>query len=347
MLKPAYLLLGIALVMVTPYGLRASHKRAVIANNYQSGNQISGHVFDTSGRPVEKLRVELLDEVDSVIQSTRTDSSGLFQFKSLSTGTFQVRVHTFGTNYVEPSPERVSIINFNQGQAGIRGFQFIQADFTLRTREEGAGTRNNGAVFAQDVPEPARKLFAEGVRLLEAKDDKQGLEAIKKSIEVFPNYFMALERLGTEYAKREKYLAADILLTKAVEINPRADQSLYWLGISQYKLNQTASAIATLKRVISLVPNSINASMALGIALYAEGKLNESEIQFKQTYKLAKSSGKNIPVVHLHLAQLYDKIKRYKDEASELELYLQEEPNDPETPTYRKAIESLQKKARQ
>lgn len=353
MLKRAYIMLGVFLAIAATCESRGLNlgptemERAASARTSQTGNQITGLIMDTSRRPVEKLRVELLNDVDGVLQTARTDSTGRYRFSGLSSGTFQVRVYTSGTNYVEPPTERISIVNFNRDSAGVGGAQFMQVDFTLRPRADGGERSGSGVVFAQDVPEPARKLFLEGVKQLEAKDEKQGLENIKKSIETFPNYFAALEKLGTEYAKRERYLAAAIVLTKAVEVNPKADQSLYWLGISHYKLNQTAPAIAALKRAISLVPNSINSSMALGIALYAEGQMDESEAQFKQAYKLAKSNGQSLPVVHLHLAQLYDKTKRYKEEASELELYLQEQPNDPNAATYRKAVENLKRKAKQ
>ena len=66
----------------------------------QQNNAISGHVSDDQRRPIPNLRVELLNEVDSVIQAAKTDGSGLFVFRKLSDGTFQVRVLTHGTDYV-------------------------------------------------------------------------------------------------------------------------------------------------------------------------------------------------------------------------------------------------------
>src|SRR5687768_16861656 len=62
-------------------------------------NSISGHVSDGRGA-IPNLQVELLNDMDSVIQRTKTDSSGLFAFRRLSTGIFQVRVQTYGTSYI-------------------------------------------------------------------------------------------------------------------------------------------------------------------------------------------------------------------------------------------------------
>src|ERR1051325_2824447 len=64
-----------------------------------SNNTISGHVSNDQHVPLANLRVELLNEVDTVISTVKTDGSGLFVFRKLSDGTFQVRVQTSGTNY--------------------------------------------------------------------------------------------------------------------------------------------------------------------------------------------------------------------------------------------------------
>src|ERR1044071_5743475 len=73
-----------------------------------SSNSISGHVSNDQHMPLADLRVELLNEVDSVIRTVKTDGSGLFVFRKLSDGTFQVRVQTSGTNYVSQTKEHTS-----------------------------------------------------------------------------------------------------------------------------------------------------------------------------------------------------------------------------------------------
>src|SRR6185503_6413066 len=67
---------------------------------HQAAISISGHVSDSSRNPIPDLQVELLNDVDSVIQRTKTDGSGLFGFLRLSEGIFQIRVQTYGTSYL-------------------------------------------------------------------------------------------------------------------------------------------------------------------------------------------------------------------------------------------------------
>jgi hypothetical protein len=49
----------------------------------QNPNIVSGHVTDDRQNPVSDVRVELLNEVDTVIQAVKTNGSGLFVFRIL------------------------------------------------------------------------------------------------------------------------------------------------------------------------------------------------------------------------------------------------------------------------
>src|SRR4030095_14617876 len=66
----------------------------------QQVTSISGHVSDNRRNPIPDLQVELLNDVDSVIARTKTDTSGLFVFQRLSNGVFQLRVQPYGTSYI-------------------------------------------------------------------------------------------------------------------------------------------------------------------------------------------------------------------------------------------------------
>src|SRR5215813_14949993 len=79
--------------------LHASHTGSYLLN------RIEGQVYDPNHRPVQNLYVELLNEVDSVIQRTKTNASGRFFFAGVPPGRLTVRVVTFGTNFMEQTQE--------------------------------------------------------------------------------------------------------------------------------------------------------------------------------------------------------------------------------------------------
>ena len=148
---------------------------------------------------------------------------------------------------------------------------------------------------------------------------KQGLETLKKAIEIFPPYFDALELLGTEYVKQQEYEPAIPVLTKAIEVNSRAYPSLYALSVAQYNLKQLPAAVESIRRAITLNQRSVNANLWLGILLRQSEKLDEAETYLNQADKLAESKSGE---AHWQLALLFNQLKRYKEAADQLELFL-------------------------
>jgi hypothetical protein len=304
----------------------------------QNQNSISGHVSDDHRRPIPDLRVELLNEVESVLLATKTDGSGLFVFRKLSDGTFHVRVLTYGTNYVSQTA-RVEIVR----PLGF-GALLEQVDLVLKSNVPVGNGSITGVLFAQEVPEPARKQYERGAsQLKKGAQQSEGIAALQKAIEIFPQYFDALELLGTEYVKQQRYEEAVPILGKAVQVNPRAQASLFALAVGQYHLRQLPAALEALRSSISLNPKSINSQLWLGIVLKALGQLEEAETSFKKANELAESK---VPEPHWQLALLFNQLKRYSEAADELELFLKVEPDARDVVLIRKLIKRLRDQAR-
>jgi tetratricopeptide (TPR) repeat protein len=301
-----------------------------------NSNSISGHVSNDQRAPLADIRVELLNEVDSVIRTVKTDGSGLFVFRKLSDGTFQVRIQTAGTNYVSQT-KRVDL-------ARPHGFgaAFEELDFVLMTTNNTGGTTKPGVVFVQEVPEPARKQFQKASELLKSNKREDAFVALKSAIEIFPQYFDALELLGTEQVKDREYEAAIPALTKALEVNSRSFASSFALGVAQYNLKQTQPAIESLRRAVSLNERSVNANLWLGIALRQTSRPDEAEAYLKRADVLADSK---LPDAHWQLALLFNQMKRYKEAADELEIFLKVQPDARDVELIKKLIQRLRQQS--
>jgi tetratricopeptide (TPR) repeat protein len=325
------LLLGILLTLPGAPGAVTSPSKVFVS---QQLNSISGYVSDDRRTPIPDLQVELLNDVDSVIQRTKTDNSGLFAFRRLAEGVFQVRVQTYGTSYVGGQTKRVQL---------ERTRAFEQVDFVLVMKPSAATTATSGAVFVQEVPAQARKEYERGGALLQKTEQrKEGLEALKKAIDLFPSYFDALELLGTEYVKQQEYEPAISVLTKAVEVNRRSYQSLYALSVAQYNLKQLPPAVESMRRAITLNQGSANANLWLGMLLRQIGKLDEAETYLRQADKSAASKS---PDAHWQLALLFNQLKRYKEAADELELFLKIQPDAKDTELIKKLIQRFRQQS--
>src|SRR5438093_13065945 len=115
-------------------------------------NRIEGQVYDPNHRPVENVYVELLNEVDSVIQRTKTNSSGRFTFSGVPPGRLTVRVLTFGTNFMEQTQEVVIVQTRNSNDVDY-------VDISLRYDKRNRATEPDmptGATFVQDFLTAAR-----------------------------------------------------------------------------------------------------------------------------------------------------------------------------------------------
>lgn len=320
----------------------------------QGRNTIYGTVFGESRRPVADVYVELLDDVSSSRGQAKTDVSGRFTFSNLVDGRYTIRVKPYGTDYEEQTREVVlaSISSVRGSDLGGRnsGSASEHVDIVLRLNPRAShGPFATGAdvVFAQSVPPAAKKLYEEGVAYLRDKKEQAGFDSLKKAVETFPDYYLALDRLGAEYAvrgtKNPAFLhAAYALLTHAVEINPRGFSSVYGLGWTQYQLGLNAEAIDNLKRATTLYAKAADVYLLLGMALRRASKPDQAEPAFKRANEL--TSG-NSAEVHWQLAVLYNDQKRHNEAADEMELFLKTAPKGEDTEKIKGLIKQLREKA--
>jgi Tfp pilus assembly protein PilF len=311
----------------------------------QGRNSISGLVYGESRTPLADTYVQLLDELGSTISQTRTNGSGRYSFYGLSSGRFKIKVFPVGSDYMEQTQEvLLSPVSAIPGS----GADNQQVDFYLRLRDANRGPFGvPGAIFVQEVPDEAKKLYELGISQLRQKNEKDGFENLKKALDVFPNYFLALDRLGTEYAARGRidpnyFEAARILLTKALEVNPRSFSSMFGLGFTQYHQGMIKQAVDNLERAITVYNDSPNAYLWLGIAQKKVGKLVQAEVSLKRANELAK--GKEADV-HWQLAGLYGDQKRYAEAAAELEQFLKTKPDARDAEKIKQLIAQLKQKA--
>jgi Flp pilus assembly protein TadD len=310
----------------------------------QQRNSIRGSVFTPERRPLENLRVELLDEVDGLVKAVYTNGTGQFVFFGLSTGTFQVRVLTTGTDF-ESRTERVTITGSIIGD-GRGGSQSEQLDLYVRYKKgrgpQATVTAAPGTVYAQEVPTEARKAYEQGLKDLGDNRKDQALANLQRAVELFPTYFAALDLLGQEYVKRGNYNAAQPFLNRAIAVNRRSPSTWYALGYAQYKLRQLPAATESLNKSASYNSNSINTQLVLGTVQRLQQQWQTAEIHLQR----AKVLSKDTPVaeVHWQLALLYNETNRAAAAADELELFLKAQPDSRDQMRIRKVIDDLRKK---
>jgi len=296
----------------------------------QNSNMISGHVTDNQHNSIPDLRVELLNEVDTVIQVVKTNGSGLFVFRKLSDGTFHIKIQASDKGYIGQT-KRVELAR----PLGF-GAASEEVDFILVAHRNTGEPGKSEVIFVQDVPEQARKLYQRAVQLLPQSDKNQeALATLRQAIQIYPQYFDALDLLGTELVRQREYETAIAPLAQAVEINSKSQTSWFALGVAQYNLKQPPIAVESLRRAVSLKQSSVNANLWLGIALRQTGPMEEAERYLKQADQL---SGSKLADAHWQLALLYNQLRRFGDAADQLEMFLKVQPNSRDSENIKKLI---------
>jgi len=299
---------------------------------------IIGSVRDSSGQAVANVRVSVSDENMMPIRTIIVDSAGHFRVPGLRVGTYMIRIETTGTLYEEQT-HRIELQS--GGRRGRAGEEPYPMEFALKYKKGREEIKRTGSVFAQTVPEAARSEYERAVKSLKANKTEQAFSSLKKAVELFPDYFEALETLGIEYVKSSQYETALPLLSHALEINKRGAKSLYGLGVAYLNLNRFAESIERLEASAQLDPNNPNTQMMLGLA-YGGGQLfDKSESAFKKALQLADVGAAE---AHFYLAGLYNKQGKYQQARRELELYLKKSKNLKDPAQIKAMIEKLKEK---
>ncbi len=299
---------------------------------------IKGTVYVPSGGPAPRTEVMLVNRTGTQIDRIFTDQDGRYAFSGVGLGSYRVVVPGFGTDYAQASEE----VELSGSQDSIL---LLTVDIQLRHKDKNLSTtpRSTVSAFTQEVPKAAEEEYLKGAKVLE-KNPEQGVRHLERAIDLFPTYYLALVRLGSEHVRAGKYEMAVSPLQRAIAVNPKSSLGHITLGMALFELGKFTEAISSLNTGKVLNAQSINAHLYLGIAQLENDQLSDAEVNLRRAYELGGAA--NAAVVHLHLASLYDRQGKHERAADELEGYLRDVPKAKNAATLRLVIERLRKKAK-
>lgn len=315
----------------------------ISAQSASAQNTIAGAVYDKAGTPLADIDVELLDEYYRLKGRQKTPSTGRYEFGGLNSGRYYVRVYAFRYDLMDETHEVViASVSAIPGQIGS---SYNLEDFYLVPRKGGMREAELGVVFTQDVPKPAEQAYKKALEDLSKKRPDEGFAGLQKAIELFPEYYLALQKFGAELMIRKQYMPAAQAFLKAAEVNPKSASPLYSAGYALYLLGDQyyKSAGTALGEAVKLAPASPTVNLLLGTVERRLGQTAEAE---KHLLAAKKNAPEKIPEIHKELAQLYGDQKRYREAADELEQYIKaSKMSNEDEDKARKVVASLRAKA--
>ena len=300
----------------------------------QGRSTVTGFVSGPDRKPIERARVELSDGTSAFGKRVETDASGRFVINNVGIGRLELRVIAPGSELEEYS-QSVEI-----GGGGTGGYETVQVDVRMKLRKGSAASTAASVVFAQDVPEAAKKHFQAAIIELEKK--QPAIDELEKAVGVFPTYFAALEVLGVEYMKAREYEKAQKTFKAAVAINTRSFNGWYGLSYAELMMERHAEALDAATKAIEIDKNAPEAYYVVGMSQRKLKQYDASEKAFVRAKDLDKG---RTPEIHWNLALLYaHNLKQYGKAADELELYLKSTPDNPDTAKIKKLIADFRSK---
>ena len=300
----------------------------------QGRSTVTGFVFGPDRKSVERARVELSDGMASVPKRTETDTSGRFVFNNVGVGRFELRVTVPGSEFEEQS-QSIEI-----GGGGTGGFETVQVEIGMKLRKGSAASAAASVVFAQDVPEAAKKHFQTAVSAFEKK--QPAIADLEKAVAVFPTYFAALEMLGVEYMKAREYEKARTTFKSAVAVNARSFNGWYGLSYADLVLERNAEALEAATKAIEIDKAAPEAFYVIGMS---QRKLKDHASSEKAFLKAKEYDKGRTPEINWNLALLYaHNLEQYGKAADELELFLKYTPDNPDAAKIKKLIANFRSK---
>jgi tetratricopeptide (TPR) repeat protein len=211
----------------------------------------------------------------------------------------------------------------------------------------------NGQAIPSSIPETAVKEYSEAVEQIKQNNNAAAIAHLEKAVELAPNYFEFVNRLGVAYLKAGKYEQAEEMLVRASTLNPKDASSRINLGIifvnqGEKQIASASSdplidldlddqkiipgepsfrkAVVVLEEASKLDLSSTKINFYLGMADYYLGEYTKAEPLLQNALLLDRQ----MQDAQLTLINLYKQQKRYDAALQQIETYLATNPNTPQ-----------------
>ncbi|HEX8141598.1 MAG TPA: tetratricopeptide repeat protein [Pyrinomonadaceae bacterium] len=310
------------------------------------GRSIRGRAQYSTGGSVAWIIIRLLSSRNESVTVAVTNYEGEFSFNDLADTSYIVVVAA--PDY-QIMTERVEFT----ARAGAGATSNVE--FTLLP-DNAPQLSPSRASFTQNVPKAARDVYDRAMKLGQAGRKQVATTMLQEAIKIFPNYFDAHFALSSELIKAGRMNEAIAELEQSSRINPKDDRVYQTFGVllmKQGKFNIAAALFAEAARFNPTEPmhpllrasalmdyvSVLNTSQAASITTAErERALVEAE---RNLIVANEKSNKQLAVVHIQMARLYQKKGERERAADALEQYLLTNPGATDAAEIRDIIRKL------
>jgi tetratricopeptide (TPR) repeat protein len=168
------------------------------------------------------------------------------------------------------------------------------------------------------APEGARQAYEEAMRAYRLRQVDQAVRELERAIEIFPEYFRALNDLGVIYMKLDKLDLSARMFERAIKIGPRVYYPRLNLARIYTRQGKYKEAAQMLELLHKENQSLVDVRIALGDVLMAMDRLGEAEPHLRAALSDATLERETAGDVHYKLGSLLNRKQQYEEAIKEL-----------------------------
>jgi Tfp pilus assembly protein PilF len=298
------------------------------------GNSIQGDIFLPSGQRFDRqIEVRLMTPRGDI--STTTNGNGSFVFRSLVAGRYEVRV-----NPGDPYAPAYELVDVPEAGGGGRMGGTFSVQVHLRVRP-GAPINPPGVVSANQPPKDAVDLYNKALASVKDGHRDKAIEQLQAALKIDPTFVAAVNGLGVQYLKMNKYQEAFEAFSNGLKLTPGSFILHLNCGMSLFYLGKFSEAELQLRAALQKNEASGPAHLYRARALIGLNHLDEAAVDLKRAIEIG---GDDVKTAHRYLAGIYMEKGDPAEAVKQLELYLKAVPDAKEADQIRNLIKDLHKK---
>jgi tetratricopeptide (TPR) repeat protein len=297
-------------------------------------------IFATGGHAPAKLRVRLVRTMNQTpIGESMTNSSGTAEFSDLEPGEYAAIVS--GDGIETASSDTIEV---NDWSVFLSKTVAVQPTVQARPSPQAITAGTSLAVSAVDlnVPPKAGKEYDRGNAEMVQQDWAKAIEHFNKATEIDPEFSAAYNNLAVCYGHMGNRAKEREALRQAIALNERCVPALVNLAYLDMHENQLAPAGELLDKALIADPINVEALAYLADVELAEQRYESSIAAARRAHSLPHE---RFAGVHYTAASALEREGRIREAIAELQIFLQEAPQNPRAEGARKAMAAMQAEA--
>jgi cytochrome c-type biogenesis protein CcmH/NrfG len=297
--------------------------------------RISVFVRLASGSPAPVgINVRLEAEPGGLVDQQMTDSSGKVTFIPKNFTTYAVTIHEAG---YRDAVGRVDLTMTPTAAVSLTLVPLAKDDAAKPVNGENVADPVSAASLS--IPEPARKEFAAGRKLLETKHDPSGsIPHFRKAIQLYEGFSQAHVMLGLAYLQDQRLKEAQTALERAVQLDPKSAAGHLTLGACLNQQKNYVGAEKALLAGLELEPESPEGHYELAKNYWAQRRWQEADPHVRKAEELKPQ----VPGVHVLMGNILLQKRDNPGALREFNEYLRLDPKGSMSETVRAMVVKLE-----